>query len=314
MASIEPGIDIVIPNWNGKKFLASCLDSLTAQTYQNVVVTVVDNGSTDSSVQFLREHYADVRVIAFSENKGFSAAVNAGITSGDSPFVFLLNNDTELAPDCLSRLIRATKTFKDEAFFSPKMLSYNERNVLDGAGDGFLRGGVGYRLGTMEADDKPYNQSRRVFGACGGAALYRRSMLETVGLFDEDFFAYLEDVDLNLRANRAGFRCRYVPEAIVYHIGSATTGSKINPLTVRLSTRNNFFVLIKNYPLSFFVRFFFFFFINHFFSFLFLATILQIFDFFKSHFILKSAIFTGFELIKKQGFLRIKDIETMSPL
>jgi len=256
MAALESGIDIVIPNWNGKKILAPCLDSIANQTYQQYAVTVVDNGSTDGSAALLREHYAEARLVVLPENQGFSAAVNIGITTGNAPFVFLLNNDTELDPDCLAQLMRAAALFKDDAFFSPKMLSYDERDVLDGAGDGFLRGGVGYRLGTMEKDSDAYNQSRRIFGACGGAALYRRSMLETIGLFDEDFFAYLEDVDLNLRANRAGFRCRYVPGAIVYHIGSATTGSKINALTVRLSTRNNFFVLVKNYPLIFFVRFF----------------------------------------------------------
>jgi GT2 family glycosyltransferase len=114
---------------------------------------------------------------------------------------------------------------------------------------------VGYRLGTMERDGDLYDRPRRVFGACAGAALYRRSMLERLGLFDEDFFAYLEDVDLNFRANRAGFTCRYIPAARVYHIGSATSGSRVNPFTVRLSTRNNFFLVLKNYPLSFFIRF-----------------------------------------------------------
>ena len=171
-----------------------------------------------------------------------------------SPLVFLLNNDTELAPDCLAELVRAAGQH-DDAFFAPKMLSFREREILDGAGEGYLRGGVGYRLGTMERDSEVYSQPRQVFGACGGAALYRRVMLERIGLFDEDFFAYLEDVDLNFRANRAGFSCRYVPSARVYHIGSATTGSKINPFTVRLSTRNNLYLLLKNYPVSMLFRF-----------------------------------------------------------
>ena len=151
------------------------------------------------------------------------------------------------------------------------MLNYSKRSILDGAGDGFLRGGVGYRLGTMELDGSSYDKSVQVFGACGGAVLYRRPLLDEIGLFDEDFFAYLEDVDINFRANRAGFTCRYIPESRVYHIGSATTGSKINPFTIRLSTRNNFFLLLKNYPVSFWVRFFPVIFIYQFFWFLFVV-------------------------------------------
>ena len=118
------------------------------------------------------------------------------------------------------------------------------------------QGGAGYRLGTMEQDSKVYNQAGPVFGACAGAVLYRRSLFDRIGLFDEDFFAYLEDVDLNLRMNRAGFYGYYVPAARVYHVGSATTGSKINEFTIRLSTRNSLYVLLKNYQFSLLVRFF----------------------------------------------------------
>lgn len=248
------GLDIVIPNYNGRQFLETCLQSIFLQTFASFQVIVVDNGSADGSVDFLQESYPSVKVIALSENLGFSAAVNRGIAAGDSPLVFLLNNDTELAPDCLERLLQAAEQH-DDAFFAPKMLSFREREILDGVGDGYLRGGVGYRLGTMERDSEVYSKERRVFGACGGAALYRRVMLERLGLFDEDFFAYLEDVDLNFRANRAGLTCRCVPAARVYHIGSATTGSKINPFTVRLSTRNNLYLLLKNYRASMAFRF-----------------------------------------------------------
>lgn len=248
-------VDIIIPNLNGKKFLDTCLDSIPSPFFTAGRVIVVDNGSTDGSVAYLQEHYPEVQVVAFAENQGFSPAVNAGIRAGRSPLVFLLNNDTELEKDCLQLLVQAAAT-SGEAFFAPKMLCYGDREVLDGAGDGYLRGGAGYRLGTLERDDGDYNTSRQVFGACAGAVLYRRAMLEEIGLFDEDFFAYLEDVDLNLRANRAGFSCRYVPEARVYHIGSATTGSKINATTVRLSTRNSIYVLAKHYSMGLLLRFF----------------------------------------------------------
>jgi GT2 family glycosyltransferase len=248
-------VDIVIPTYNGKKYLHTCLTSIFRQSWQSFSVIVVDNGSTDGSLDYVKSNFTQVRLIGLPENRGFSCAVNAGIKAGESPLIFLLNNDTELAGDCLEKLVQAAAASSDH-FFAPRMLSFTDHSRLDGAGDGFLRGGVGYRLGTMEKDGPPYDRPAQVFGACGGAALYRRSMLQQIGLFDEDFFAYLEDVDLNFRANRAGCTCRYVPESVVYHVGSATTGSKINPFTVRLSTRNNLYLLGKNYPLAWFVRFF----------------------------------------------------------
>ncbi len=249
-------IDIVIPNFNGKVFLQNCLDSLAKQRGVDFTVFVVDNGSGDGSVDFLRQNYPDTKIIAWDENRGFSAAVNAGIHAGSAPLVFLLNNDTELDEDCLRELFTAARIKPEYDFFASKMLNYHDHSQLDGAGDAFLLGGVGYKIGTMEADSSYYSAARQVFGACAGAALYRRKLFEEIGYFDEDFFAYLEDVDLNFRANSRGKKCWYVPEARVYHIGSATTGSKINDFTVNLSTRNNLCLLVKNYPLSLFFRFF----------------------------------------------------------
>jgi GT2 family glycosyltransferase len=256
MSSLQPLVDVVIPHYNGVDFLATCLSSLFRQSYSAFSVTIVDNGSSDHSLEFIQTNFPAVRIISWPVNKGFSPAVNAGIRAGKAPLVFLLNNDTELEPDCLQALVQTALAQSDYDFFAAKMLNFQQRHLLDGAGEGFLRGGAGYRLGTMERDDGFYQQPRRVFGACAGAALYRRQLFETIGLFDEDFFAYLEDVDFNVRANGRGKKCFFVPEARVFHIGSATSGSKINPFTVKLSTRNNFNVLVKNYPLSFFFRLF----------------------------------------------------------
>lgn len=251
-----PAVNIIIPNWNGLRFLPACLASIKQQDADltSLRVTVVDNGSTDGSLKYLRENHPEVHVIALPENRGFSAAVNKGILSSAAEFVFLLNNDTELDSACLSYLVKTADAQEDVDFFSPKMLSFHDRTVLDGAGDGYLRGGAGYRLGTME-QDSPVYQPGPIFGACAGAVLYRRSLFDHIGLFDEDFFAYLEDVDLNLRINRSGRRGYYVPAAEVYHIGSATSGSKINSFTIRLSTRNSFYVLLKNYSALLFLRF-----------------------------------------------------------
>ncbi|MGW8158240.1 MAG: glycosyltransferase family 2 protein [Desulfoprunum sp.] len=251
----EPTIEILIPNWNGRQLLQDCLDSLHRQTVDDFAVTVIDNGSTDGSVAFLAANYPQVRCIALPENRGFSAAVNAGIEQAAAPWILLLNNDMEVEADCLAALQQAIERDSGYDFFALKMMNFHQRSYVDGAGDGILRGGAGYRLGTMEVDGPPYDRDRDVFGACAGAALYRRDLFDRVGLFDGDFFAYLEDVDLNLRARRLGCRCRFLAGARVYHIGSATSGSKFNPLTIRLSTRNSVNVLVKNYPPSLLLRY-----------------------------------------------------------
>ena len=251
----RPVVDIIIPTWNGWNMLKSCLYSIFAQEYKHYTVTVVDNGSTDGTVDAMQQFFPQARIIPFVENQGFSAAVNAGIRAGSHPLVLLLNNDTELASDCLGQLVEAANE-NNHLFFAAKMLSFHQRKILDGAGDSYLRGGAGYRIGSMEQDSRMYAACREVFGACAGAALYKRVFFEKVGYFDEDFFAYLEDVDLNLRACRLGLSCLFVPAARVYHIGSATTGSRINAVTVRLTTRNSFFVLLKNYSPLLFIRFF----------------------------------------------------------
>jgi GT2 family glycosyltransferase len=255
LASDGPLIEIIIPNWNGRDMLEHCLSSLRQQTFTDFRVIVVDNGSEDGSNSLVTEKFPEVKLIRLDRNTGFSAAVNTGIKSSTAPWLLLLNNDMEVAGDCLENLRRAVEKYRQFDFFALKMMSFHQRQYIDGAGDAVLRGGVGYRLGTMERDNEEYRKDRESFGACAGAALYSRRFFARAGLFDADFFAYLEDVDLNMRARRLGLRCMFIAGAIVYHIGSATSGSKINELTVRLSTRNNIHVIVKNYPLPTFLRF-----------------------------------------------------------
>ncbi len=257
MSMENPLIEIVIPNWNGRQMLAHCLSSLEAQTTRNFCVTVVDNGSEDGSIELLENEFPKVRLLRFTENRGFSVAVNRGIREARASWILLLNNDMEVAPDCLEHLFQGIEKYKQYDFFALKMINFDNRDILDGAGDAVLRGGVGYRLGTMEKDSDMYRVDRDVFGACGGGALYSSKFFDKVGLFDNDFFAYLEDVDLNLRARRLGMRCRYLSSAMVFHIGSATTGKKVNAFTIRLSTRNNFAVVVKNYSFGMVLRFLF---------------------------------------------------------
>ena len=255
MTGHDPLIEIIIPNWNGVGMLSHCLQSLRRQTFSGFTVTVVDNGSRDGSIELVERQFPEVKLIKLDRNTGFSVAVNTGIRAAAAPWLLLLNNDMEVAADCLERLRLAVAGYPGYDFFALKMMNFHQRDFIDGAGDAVLRGGVGYRLGTMEKDGEGYRRDRETFGACAGAALYARHLFARVGLFDDNFFAYLEDVDLNMRARRLGCRCMFLASAVVYHIGSASSGSKINELTVRLSTRNNFYVMAKNYPWGLLLRF-----------------------------------------------------------
>jgi hypothetical protein len=245
-------LSIVIPNWNGIGVLPACLASIDAQKVGDLQVIVVDNGSQDGSVEWVRSHYPQVRLIVHERNLGFGSAVNAGIRVCDAPLVFLLNNDTELCEHCIARLMKAAADHPEYHSYAPKMIADADRSVLDGAGDGMMRSGAGYRIGTGEKDDGRFDTFRPVFGPCAGAALYRKALFHRIGLFDETYFAYLEDVDLNFRANLAGYRCLYVPDARLYHIGSRSSDGKLGDTVVRLTTRNLIRVIVKNYSIPMF--------------------------------------------------------------
>jgi GT2 family glycosyltransferase len=249
-------ISVIIPNWNGRTHLQKCLGSLRNQGFSDFEVVVVDNGSTDGSVEFVHLHFPETRVIAFGENKGFSKAVNEGIRQARGDYVLLLNNDVEADPGLLGHLHQAIAHVRDADFLACRMMDFNQRELIDGAGDGFPKKGKAFRIGHGVKFGPPFDQSRRAFGACAGAGFYKRELFEEVGLFDEDFFAYHEDVDWNFRANLMGYRCFYVPGAVVYHIGSGTTGRLYNELTVFHNARNIIYVIIKDLPTVLLLKYF----------------------------------------------------------
>jgi GT2 family glycosyltransferase len=248
-------VSVIIPNWNGKKFLKGCLDSLLLSSYDQVEVVIVDNGSKDGSVEYLESNYPSVKLVKFAHNTGFSPAVNAGIRYCEGEFVALLNNDTVVDKDWISEMIAVLREHPEIGSTGCKMLAYDDHSLLDGAGDGYRRGGLPGRIGHREIDRGQFDQQRYILGPCGGAAVYRRSMLDDIGLFDDDYFAYLEDVDIGLRAQSAGYKCLYVPTAIMYHLGCGTTGSGYHPLVVRLSSQNNWNTIVKNIPLALLFKF-----------------------------------------------------------
>ncbi|MDP8901729.1 MAG: glycosyltransferase family 2 protein [Actinomycetota bacterium] len=245
---MSPRVAVVIPNWNTREFLGPCLESLRRQTFRDFETLVVDSASTDGSVGFVEESFPEVRTLALAENRGFSGAVNAGIGASDAELVVLLNNDTEQDPGWLEALVEAAERRPEAGLFASKLVDFGDRRLLDGAGDALRKSGLPYRLGHGERDRGQFESEEFVFGACAAAALYRRGVFEEVGLFDEDFFAYCEDGDLSFRAQLAGHRCLYVPDSVVYHVGSVSTGGKRSATATRLGTRNGLLLLVKNLP------------------------------------------------------------------
>jgi Predicted glycosyltransferases len=244
---MDTTLSIIIPNFNGKQFLKTCLDSISKQNYSSYDIIIVDNASSDGSVQYISENYPEFALIQNGDNRGFAAAVNQGIMISSSEYIFLLNNDVELEPDCISNLIKCIEKDKNTFAVSSKMVQYTDRNKMDDAGDEYTIFGWTRKVGDGKSPDL-YTTERETFSACAGAALYRKSILDEIGYFDENFFAYMEDVDISYRARIRGYKCVYCPEAVVYHIGSGTSGSKYNEFKIKSAARNNVYVPYKNMP------------------------------------------------------------------
>lgn len=240
---------VVIPNWNGKAYLKDCLDSLLIQKDTAAEIIVVDNGSSDGSVSFLEEHYKAVKVIQFHENTGFCKAVNAGIRAAETEYVILLNNDTRADEYFIQRLEERVGQSEKLFSVSAKLVSMQNPEILDDAGDYYCALGWAFAEGKGKQDSPAYSRPKKIFAACGGAAIYRRKIFEEIGLFDENHFAYLEDIDIGYRARIYGYVNMYEPEAVVYHAGSATSGSKYNEFKVNFSSRNSVYIVRKNMPL-----------------------------------------------------------------
>jgi GT2 family glycosyltransferase len=245
-------VSVVIVNWNGKKLLSDCLNGLRAQTFQPFSVIFVDNGSKDGSIDFVNRHYPEVDTIPLSENIGFSAANNLAIKTVKTEYVALINNDAVAHPQWLTHLLEGLKSHSEAGFAASKMLFYDKPETIDRVGDAYTRAGAGLLRGRSLSASY-FNKEELIFGACAGAALYRTRMLEEIGLFDEDFFLLYEDVDLSFRAQLRGYKCLYVPKAIVYHKGSASIVHD-SSISVYYSHRNLEWVYIQNMPASLLIR------------------------------------------------------------
>ena len=240
-------VSVVIPNFNGMAYLDGVLSSLERQTIRNFEVILVDNGSTDGSCAFVSAEYPWVHMIQLPENYGFSRAVNEGIHAARSPYVLLLNNDTEAEPDFLEEMVAALRRHKKAFSCQAKMIQLHDRDKMDDAGNYYCALGWAFARGKGK-DIRHYDREQKIFSTCAGAAIYRKKFIDRIGDFDEEHFAYLEDLDIGYRARICGYQNWYAPKAKVYHVGSGTSGSRYNSFKVRLAARNCIYLNYKNMP------------------------------------------------------------------
>jgi GT2 family glycosyltransferase len=240
-----PRVSVAIPTWNGKHHLELCLPSLRAQTYRDFEIVVIDNGSTDGTVAWLRKEYPEVKIVALPNNLGVTAAFNIAVRENRSEFLVLLNNDTEAEPTWLEELVRVADKYPAAGSVASKMKVWDDRTLIHTAGDFYTVSGRPGNRGVWQKDDGRFDAEEWVFGACGGAALYRKELFEAIGEFDYRLESYLEDVDLAWRAQLAGYGTIFAPNAVIYHKISATGGGVFASF---FNGRNWIYVLVKNMP------------------------------------------------------------------
>jgi GT2 family glycosyltransferase len=248
-----PEISVIIVNWNGKQFLDDCLSALRRQTFRDFEAIFVDNGSQDGSADYVRWNFPEVKVLALDKNLGFSGGNIAGYEIASGTLIALLNNDTEAHPAWLAHVQHASRMYPDAGSFASRMMYFDDRERIENCGFRVDRSATTVELGRNELYSPKWGCVQKVFGACGGAAVYRRHMLEHIGFLDPDFFMIYEDVDLSFRAQLAGYDCVYLPQAVVYHRYRSTLKRR-QDLQVFYAQRNIEFLFLKNLPLSFIVR------------------------------------------------------------
>ncbi|MDO5810627.1 MAG: glycosyltransferase family 2 protein [Methanobrevibacter sp.] len=243
-------VSIVTPNYNGERFLETFFESLNSDSEYIGEVIIVDNGSTDKSKEYIKRNDFNfpVTLIENTENLGFSPAVNQGIRKAKYEYIFSLNNDTQVKKGSIKALLDLISSRPEIFSVQAKMLQYNNKELIDDVGDEYNLLAWTKKTGENH-DSNEYCEVKEIFSACAGAAMYRKSLLAEIGMFDDNYFAYMEDVDLAIRSRINGYTNLLCPDAIVYHIGSATSGSRHNDFKVRLAARNNVWTVYKNQPI-----------------------------------------------------------------
>ena len=243
-------VSVVTPNYNGERFLKTFFESLDNDSEFIDEVIIVDNGSEDKSREYIRGNSFNfnVRLIENSENLGFAPAVNQGILEAKNEYIFSLNNDTEVKKGSIKALVDLISSGDDIFSVQAKMLQYDNKELIDDVGDEYNLLAWTKKTGENHNSNE-YVEVKDIFSACAGAAMYKKSLLTEIGMFDANYFAYMEDVDLAIRSRIYGYKNLLCPDAVVYHIGSATSGSRHNDFKVRLAARNNVWTVYKNLPI-----------------------------------------------------------------
>jgi GT2 family glycosyltransferase len=244
----NPFVSVIVVNCNGRVYLDECMSSLLAQTYPAIEIIFVDNGSRDGSCEYVETKFPSIKIIANAENLGFAKGNNVGIKVAKGELIATLNNDTKVTSRWVEKLVDAINSDANVGMCASKMLFMKNAEFIDSTGICISRSGACWDRGMFEFDNGQYESIDEVFGPCAGAGMYRKSMLEEIGLFDEDFYAYMEDVDLAFRGRLRGWKCFYVPEAVVFHVHGGTAGY-VSDYTIYYGNRNIIWNCVKNYPI-----------------------------------------------------------------
>lgn len=242
-----PLVSVIIVNYNGRIFLQKCISSLLVQSYPAIEIILVDNGSSDDSIEYVKKEFPSIRIIANKGNLGFAKGNNIGIKAANGELIATANNDTVVVSKWVEELVKAINSDENVGMCASKMLFMKNPELINSTGICISRSGACWDRGMFESDKGQYESIGEVFGPCAGAAMYRKSMLDEIGLFDEDFYAYMEDADIAFRGRLAGWKCLYVPKAVVYHAHGATGGYGTD-YTIYYGNRNIIWNSFKNFP------------------------------------------------------------------
>ncbi len=250
---VKPLVSVIVANWNGQRFLRNCLVAVLGQEYENIEVIVSDNGSTDSSLELLKE-FPGVKLIENGINIGFAEANNVAIRSSRGEYIATLNPDTEPDSEWVASLVSAATQKQSAGSLASKVLFMEEPNRIGSAGEMILPTGDVMGRGFYWRDAGQYEVEEEVFGTTAGAGFYRRRALQNVGLFDSNLFTWYEDVDLSWRLRKAGWKSYYIPKAVVRHYQSGSMDER-NQTKLFYLHRNKLYVVLKNYPLALLARY-----------------------------------------------------------
>ncbi|MBI2040305.1 glycosyltransferase family 2 protein [Candidatus Microgenomates bacterium] len=243
----KPLVSVIIPNWNGVELLKLSLPSLEKQSFKSLEIIIVDNGSTDNSIKYINDTFPKVKVIKLERNYGFAKAVNIGIKKTNGKYIIFLNNDTEIDKSCIQYLVQAVLRKSNVGFIQAKSLNFKKRNIIDNASDTIDAVGHLKTYGLGENDGPKFRSAGYIFLASGNGTLFKREVFDQVGLFDEDYFFYMEDADFCLRAQLKGFKGWFEPKAKIYHLRGATSSK--NPQFFDCQVfRNMTMTIIKDFP------------------------------------------------------------------